>query len=333
MNMIEMAMGYFRSRVLCAAARLGVADALAGGAREVAEIAAVCHADPESLYRLLRALAAIGVTAETAPGSFVLTAFGEPLRKDAPGSVWPSVVFWSDLLAENWSYLTECVQSGDTAAHLMEQQGVQSRWSKDPHAQSIFRAVMGTAPVEDYLPIVRSWDFSHSRVVADLGGGGGSLIRAVLQSDPHLQGMLVDRPAAIEEAKPRFEAEGLLDRCRMIGADLTEEVPGGADVYLMKHVLHGYKDAAAIAVLRNCRQAMLPGAYLLVIEFVLLDVVSVRDSSMEMRLMSDLNMMAATGGQERSGVEWVKLLHRSGFELQRVIPASGGMSIIEALPV
>jgi hypothetical protein len=78
---------------------------------------------------------------------------------------------------------------------------------------------------------------------------------------------------------------------------------------------------------------MLPGAYLLVIEFVLLDVVSVRDSSMEMRLMSDLNMMAATGGQERSGVEWVKLLHRSGFELQRVIPASGGMSIIEALPV
>src|SRR4029077_1392792 len=141
---------YSRSRILCAAARLGVADALSAGERKVEDIAVACGADPDSLYRLLRALAGIGVLAETVPGSFVLTAFGDPLRKDAPNSVWSAVVFWSDLLADSWSYLTECVRTGKTAMQVMEAQGIASRWSKDPDAGAIFRAVMGTAPAEDY---------------------------------------------------------------------------------------------------------------------------------------------------------------------------------------
>jgi hypothetical protein len=133
-----------------------VADAIAGGAHDVAGIAAACRADAESLYRLLRALAAIGVIAETEPGSFVLTPMGEPLRKDASGSVWASVVFRGDLIADNWAHLTECVRTGETAPQVMARESVQSRWSKEPNAQAIFRAVMGTAPVEDSLPLVRS---------------------------------------------------------------------------------------------------------------------------------------------------------------------------------
>ena len=102
----EMAMGYFRSRVLGAAARLGVADALGAGERTVEDLAAACQADPAALYRLLRALASFGVVAETSPASFVLTAFGRPLRKDVSDSAWAGVVFWADLLADSWSYLS-----------------------------------------------------------------------------------------------------------------------------------------------------------------------------------------------------------------------------------
>src|SRR6202166_2989564 len=195
-GLVEMAMAYSRSRMLCAAARLGVADALGDDMRSVGFLADNCQADATSLYRLLRALASIGVTEETTPEHFRLTSFGKPLRRDVPQSVWSAVVFWADLLADDWSLLTDCVRTGKPASQLRDP-NVPSRWSQDPEADSIFRAVMGTAPAEDYAPIARAWDFSRANVVADLGGGGGALILAVLELHPHLRGMLVDLKASV----------------------------------------------------------------------------------------------------------------------------------------
>jgi ubiquinone/menaquinone biosynthesis C-methylase UbiE len=329
-----MAMGYFRSRVLSSAARLGVADALGGDERTIDELASLCHAESGSLYRLLRALASFGVVAETAPGRFVLTQFGEPLRKDAPNSEWPAVVFWADLLSDNWSYLTECVRSGENAAGIMQREGVVSRWSKDPYANDVFRAVMGTAPAEDYMSIARAWDFSRYSTVADLGGGGGALIAAVLEAFPTLYGMLVDRPESIDRAKPRFEVDGPATRCTLQAADLSAAVPTGADVYMMKHVLHGYDDEAAINILRNCRSVLPEQGRVLIIEFVLPNIVDRADLALEHRLMSDLNMLAVTGGKERNAAEWEVLLKRSGFACQSIIPVAGELvSIIEAAGV
>jgi len=330
-TLTSMAMGYARSRTLCAAARLGVADALGGDERTVDQLASLCQAEPASLYRLLRALASFGIVAETEPARFVLTPLGEPLRKDAPHSEWAAIVFWADLLADSWSYLTECVRTGENAGSIMKREDVTSRWSKDPDAGAIFRAVMGTAPAEDYAPIARAWDFSNYHTVADLGGGGGALISAVLTAFPHLQGMLVDRQDSIDRAKPHFEAEGLAARCKLVVADLCTAIPAGADVYMMKHVLHGYEDEAAIGVLRNCRSVLGAEGRLLVIEFVLPDVVDRADLELEQRFMSDLNMLAVTGGKERSAVEWKTLLKNSGFECRSIIPVSGELaSIIEA---
>src|ERR1700735_1852001 len=235
----EMAMGYSRSRALCAAARLGVADALGDEERSVEDLAESCGAHRESLYRLLRALASFGVVAERAPGRFVLTQFGRPLRKDVANSEWAAVVFWADLLADNWSRLTECVRTGDTAMRLMEREGVTSRWVKDPDARAIFGAVMGTAAAEAYMPIARAWDFSRYEMVADLGGGGGALIAAILEVYPKIGGILVDRQEAIDAARKRFEAEPLAGRCELVAADLSIAVPAGADVYVLKHVLAG----------------------------------------------------------------------------------------------
>jgi hypothetical protein len=343
--LVEMAMAYSRSCMICAAARLGVADALAGGERSVDDLAKGCSAEPASLYRLLRALAVFGITSETAPRRFILTPFGEPLRKDAPNSVWPAVVFWADLLGDSWSYLTDCVRTGQRAFDVMESRGIASRWSKDPDAPAIFRAVMGTAPAEDYLPIAQAWDFSGRRVVADLGGGGGALISAILKNNASLSGMLVDRPPSIEAAAPRIQADGLAERCKLIAADLLESVPSGADVYAMKHVLHGCNDDVAVKILRNCRAVIPPDGALLVVEFVLPDVISRPDPQLEGRLIADLNMMAVTGGKERSAAEWKPLLAAGGFEMRRILPVVAkdkfannvaiveGVSIIEAATV
>ncbi len=326
----EIEQGYFRSRVLAAAARLDVADALGDEERSVDQLAAVCGAHAGSLYRLLRALASFGVVAETKPRHFVLTLFGQPLRKDAPNSEWPSIIFWADLLADNWSYLTDCIRTGDPAS-VVRPESIPSRWSQDLNARAIFRGVMGTAPAEDYMFIARAWDFSKYQVIADLGGGGGGLIAAVLEAFPNVSGMLVDRQEAVDAAAARFEVEGLAGRSKLLGVDLLQEVPSGADVYMLKHVLHGYDDKMAVEILSRCRSVLPPDGRVLVIEFVLPDVVGQADPELEQRLMSDLNMLAVTGGKERSAVEWKKLLSDAGLDCGGIHPVAGDLvSIVEA---
>jgi hypothetical protein len=241
------------------------------------------------------------------------------------------VVFWGDLLADNWSYLTQCVQNGEKASQIMERQGITSRWSTVPDAKAVFGAVMGTAPAENYAPIVRAYDFSQCQVVADLGGGGGGLIAAVLKSYPRLRGILVDRPEFIDKAASRIDKEGLSARCQVVASDLSQNVPQGADAYLLKHVLHGYDDEAAIGILAQCRSVLPTKGRILVIEFVLPDVIDRPDAELEYRLTSDLNMLAVTGGQERSAAQWRDLLRSAELECRQILAVPGeSVAIVEA---
>ncbi|HEY5256538.1 MAG TPA: methyltransferase, partial [Acidobacteriaceae bacterium] len=207
-----------------------------------------------------------------------------------------------------------------------------------PEAGSIFRAVMGTAPAEDYAPIAKAWDFSRAKVVADLGGGGGSLILAVLALHPHLRGMLVDLEPSVDAARPRFAKEDPSSRCELIVCDLMQSVPPGADVYMLKHVLHGRRDPDAITILKNCRAVIPSNGNLLIIEFILPPLVSHADPQLEGHLMSDLNMLAVTGGRERSEREWKTLFDAAGFTLTGVHPVGDdkqmvrNVGIVEAKP-
>ena len=326
------AMGYFRGRALCAAARLGVADALGLGERSAEELAADCRADPAALRRLLRALASFGIAAETQPGLFRLTERGKPLRKDDPRSEWAAVVFWADLLADDWRRLTECVRAGKPARDARPA-GEPGRWDEDPEAPQIFRAVMGTAPAEDYMPIARAWDFSKYRTVADLGCGGGALTEAVLRTYPDVRAILVDRSESLEKASARLIAEGLDTRCDFLAADLLESVPSGADAHILKSVLHGYPDEDAAAILRRCRAALPADGRLLLVESVLPEVIDRPDADLEHKLMSDLNMLVATGGRERTETEWKNLLDEAGFDtLSSTGAAPQPAAILEAAP-
>jgi hypothetical protein len=328
-QLVDMAMSYHRSRALAAAARLEVADKIGDGNAGIAELAAACHADESALYRLMRALAGLGVVKELEPRRFALTEFGKPLRKDSPQSSWAGVIFWADLLADSWAHLTDCVRTGQGAAALRPEIG--ARWQQDAEVQSAFRAVMGTSPAQNYLPIARAWDFSRTSVVADLGGGGGALLEAILEISPSTRGLLVDRADSIEAARPRFASGPASGRCDLIAADLTQGVPAGADVYILKHVLHGYSDAQSIDILRHCRAALPPQGRVLIVEFVLPDVIDHADPDLERRLLSDLNMLAVTQGRERSEREWKDLLRAADLLFERTTPViSDLVSIIEA---
>ncbi|MSR56427.1 MAG: methyltransferase [Planctomycetaceae bacterium] len=334
-SLVEMAQGYFRGKVLCAAVRLGVADALGNGAKSLDELASATASNPDSLSRFLRALASIGVVEELSPGRFVLTPFGRPLCRDAPDTVWASMVFWADLLADSWNYLADCVRAGGNsgATVAMEREGVKSRWSRNPDAKAIFHAVFAETKADDMAPYVAAHEFSRYQVVADLGGAGGGLLAAILKANPHIRGILVDRKEAVAGALPKLKAAGLADRCELLDGDLLESVPLGADAYLMKHVLHGYDDDRALRILQNCRAAMSANGRLLVIEAVLPEWINHSDRALERVLMSDLNMLAVTGGRERSQTEWASLLSSARFELRRLICIPDSTCrIIEAVP-
>lgn len=149
--LVQMALAYRRSAVLCAAARLGVADVLGDEVRDLDFLAKTCQADADALYCLLRTLASMGISEETAPKQFRLTPFGGPLRKDAPRSAWSWVIL-GHLIDDSYTWPTDCVRTSKPASEVRDP-NVSTRWSQCPDALSIFHAVMGTAPVEDYTPI------------------------------------------------------------------------------------------------------------------------------------------------------------------------------------
>lgn len=332
-TLIEMAQGYFRGKALCAAVRLGIADALGDGERDLQELAAVTGADRDALHRLLRALAGMGVLREVAPELFALAPLGLPLRRDDPHSVWASIVFWADLLADSWTYLDEYVRAGgkEGAQAAMDRKGVKTRWALEPDAQAIFHAVFAEPTSADYAAFASAYDFSPYPVVADLGGAGGGLLTAILDANPETRGLLVDRKEAIHRAAPLLVAAGVRARCNLVAGDLSEGVPGSADAYVLKSVLHGYGDRDARRILEKCRAVMPPHGRLLVIEVVLPVEIAEPDPHLERLLLADLNMLAATGGRERNAAEWESLISSAGFKIGQVVTVPGqDSSIIEA---
>lgn len=331
----EMAKAFFRGKVLCAAVQLGVPDALEGGGRSLDEVAAAVGARPEPLGRLLRTLASMGIVVETTPARFELSDLGRPLCSAAPDSVSATVEFWGDLIADQWNYLAECVRRGSMAEirGALAQAEQKPRMMADPaRTRALFHRCFAESPPEHHEGFAAAYDFSRSRVVADLGGGGGGLLASILSAHPHLRGVLVDLDGAMEGARERIAAAGLADRCTVQVGDLLQGgVPVDADTYLMKHVLHIFDDDEARRILGHCRDAMAPTDRLLVLEHVIPERVDRADPVVESILMDDLNMLTVTGGAERSEAAWHALLDSAGLALERVLRATGTeVRIVEA---
>jgi hypothetical protein len=318
-----MAMGYMRGKVLAAAVRLGLADALAKPLTAAA-LPDATGCDPAALERLVRGLESVGVV-RADRGLLTLTDLGARLRRDAPDSAWASVVFWADLLADSWTYLDEVVRTGrhEAVAKAQERNGSPSRWSFEPDPVGIFNRVFAELDAEANRHFVRIHDFSRCAVVADLGGGGGGLLEAVLLAHPGMRGILVDRPEAIDGARERLAGTPVSERVDFVAGDLFESLTVQADALLMRNVLHVYDDDLAAVLLRNCHKLMRREDRLVIIEPVIPDSIAAGDADVEGIVMSDLNMMVVTGGRERTIDGWRRLLGSSGFELDATQPVSG----------
>ena len=323
----QMAAGGWVAQALYVAAKLGVADLLAEGARRPDEIAAAAGANPDALHRVLRLLASLGVFVEDEFGRFGLTPLAGPLRSDAPASLGAFVV----MLNEGphwraWGQLLHTVRTGESAFVHVYGSPIFSYYTRHPVEAQVFDAAITSRARQENESAVAAYSWPDHGTIVDVGGGEGSLLAAILATTPSARGVLFELPH-VASAAARFLAQaGLSYRCETISGDFTETIPSGGALYLLRRVLHGCTDERAILVLRNCRAAMAGGARLLVIEQLLEP-----GNEPSWGKMLDVQMLVlSAGGRERQLANYETILASAGLRVLSVIATAAGPSIIEA---
>ena len=321
--------GYRVSQALQVAATLGVADQLKDGPKYYDAVARACGAHPTSLYRLLRALAAVGVFHETGNKEFSLTPLGVCLTSDAPGST-RNYARWIGTPGQwrPWGNLLHSIKSGESAVRFTFGTDAWTYRMQHPEEQAVFDSAMSGNSRSEAQAVLEAYDFSQFGCVADVGGGQGLLLKAILLACPATRGILFDQPQVIASADQMLASAGLAQRCQIVAGSFFESVPENGDVYVMKVILHDWDDRTSIDILRTCRRAMLPMATLVVIERVVGPPNEIPEGK-----FSDLNMMVQYGALERTRQEFHDLLKRGGFEITEVVPTRSPLSIIVAQPM
>jgi len=308
---------------------LCIPDRLANGPRSSAELAMATGAHTPSLHRVLRALAVAGVLSEERDGQFSLASLGHWLRSGVPGSLRGFAVLGGEEFEAAYGGLLQTVMTGETAFdHVF---GV-SHWEHLEQNLTLsehFNEYISSGSANMSPLVLAGYDFSRFRTVVDIGGGHGILLADILQAHPNVNGILFDQPHVIKEACVRFEEAGLIGRCRMVGGDIFDNVPEGADAHVLKSILHDWDNERVMVILKNCCAALAEGGTLLIIERILPE----RAAEDPETVIMDLQMLVMTGGRERKVDEYRALLSAAGFRLNQIIPIKGGRWIIEAAHV
>jgi O-methyltransferase domain/Dimerisation domain len=332
--LLQVVTDYTSAQVVHVAVQLGIPDLLANGPCSVDELAAATDAHAPSLARLVRALAALGLVAEADGGRIELTDLGAPLRSDVPGSLRDAVLFRVGEWAwRSWGDLLYSVRSGEPAFDRVFCMSNFEYWERNPEAGAIHDAFFQAMARTTSPPIVAAYDFARFGTVVDVGGSGGALLAAILQANPGVHGILFDLPHVVAGAGSVLTEAGVADRCVVVGGTFFDSVPAGGDAYVLKYVIHDWDDERAAAILERCREAMAPGATLLVVEQVLPEHLETGAAARQVTRL-DLQMLVLTpGGRERTEAEFRSLLRQTGFDLRAVIPTASPFHILEAVPV
>ena len=327
--LFQMASGYWVSRSLYVAAKLGIADLLKDSPKSCDELATATGTNAPSLYRVLRALASLGVFAETELNHFTLTPLAACLQSDVPGSVRAFVILLGEEQYRAWGDFLYGVQTGGSPFEHVYGMNIFEYYAQNPESAKIFDESLTNFSVLESATIAASYDFSAIQTLVDVAGGEGLLIASILKSNPTLKGVLFDQPHVIERAKRFLEAEGVLERCQLAAGSFFESVPEGGDAYILKHIILDWDDERAIGILKRCHKVMPDNAKVLVAE----QVIPPGNQSFMGKFL-DLHMLAVTsGGRERTEAEYRVLFEKAGFNLTRIVPTQREVSIIEGIRV
>lgn len=320
--------GYQISQAIHVAATLGVADLLADGPKRSDELAADLSAHPGALYRLLRALATVGVFREEPGQRFTLTPLGDCLRSDAaePLRGWAAYIgrppAW-----QAWAGLLDSVRTGENAFRRVHGVSVWEYRAAHPAEGMVFDRAMTDLSRRGNRAVLDAYDFSGLGTVVDVGGGQGALLAALLAEYPAMRGVLYDLPHVVPAAERVMRQAGVSDRCTVRGGDFFESIPPDGDGYLLKGVMQDWNDDCCLAILRRIRCVIAPTARLFVLETAVAGPNEGRAAK-----FSDLNMLVSPGGQNRTLAEYRALLAAAEFDLRESPPTAVGGNVLVAVP-
>ncbi len=325
--------GYRTSLALYAAARLGIADALAAGPRSAEGVAEATGTRAASLARLLRMLAGLGLVEER-DGAYALTPMGVFLRSDVPGSARDGIVVTCEIELAAWQRLADGMRTGQTPFELAHGAALFEYLGQPQHVDLArrFDRFMSGATTGQANALLRAFDLAPFGVLVDVGGGDGTLLSVLLRAHSHLRGVLFDLPNVVDAARTKLDAAGLHERCATVGGSFFDAVPSGGDLYLLKWILHDWEDEDCVRILANCRRVIAPTGRLLLFELVVPSSAAGNADRFALAASADVHMFAVTGGRERTERELGALLQRGGFALTRVRPTEIAVSLVEATP-
>ena len=315
--------GSWMTQAVSVVAELGIADILADGARSVEDLAGQTNAHANALFRIMRALASVGIFSQDSDGRFSLTPPANLLRSDVAGSQRCFAVMMGAEFHGAWGELLHTARTGEPGFQKRFGRPAFQYMVENPDRHKFYDGAMGGYGVAEGAAMLDAYDFSVFRTVADVGGGSGMLLSAILNRHPNLNGILFDLPPVVDRTRTSISKSGLSARCRIEGGDFFSSIPRGADAYVMQHIIHDWEDSDAIAILHNCREAMDSDAKILLVETV---IPKGNESCFGKWL--DL-MMLLVGGRERTQEEYHQLFSAAGLKLNRVIPTALEVSIIE----
>jgi hypothetical protein len=318
--------GFTVSQAIFVAAKLDVAEHLTAGPVPVDRLARKTGADPDALYRLLRALASVGVFTETAPRRFGNTPMSECLRPGVPNSQHAGALMVSDLCYPSFGELRSCVETGRPGFDRIFGAPVFDHLAEHPEQGRGFDQAMTSIHGAETPAMLEAYDFAGLQTIVDVGGGNGSTLIEVLASAPRARGIVFDLPGVVARAASTIRAAGLDGRCRGEAGSFFESVPQGADAYILRHIIHDWDDAKSIEILRRCREAMAPAGKVLVVE----SVIPPGDEPHPGKWL-DLIMLAVPGGRERTRSEYEALMAAAGLKLERVVATRSPVSVLEAV--
>ena len=307
------------SRTLQVVAELGIADQLGDTPVEASELAARSGVDPQSLDRVLRLLAAHGVF-EHNEGRFGHTEASQLLRNDHPMSMraFPRMMGMPSFLA-SFDRLDHAIHTGSPAFQLVEANGLFAYLQDHPGEAEVFGESMTAKAAADIAAILATYDFGRFRRIADIGGGRGHLLRAILDAHRSTEGILFDLPTVIDTVT----IDG--GRLALHAGDFFVDPLPVADVYVLMEVIHDWPDAEATTILSAIRDVAPAGATVLIIE-------AAARADVDRRVQTlDIIMLAITGGRERTATELSALLNGAGLHVRRILDTPGTLRIVEAV--
>jgi len=318
-KLLTMTLGTVQTQLLNVAAQLNLADRLKDGPKSAPELAEATGMDPPTFARLIASLVHIGVLAETAPGRFSCTPMGALLQSDAPHTMRDvALTYGGEWFTNPWPRFIDSVRTGDGVFESAFGMKAYAYFDKNQAARAVFQRAMTSLSDQESVFVRDSYDFSSCRIVVDVGGGYGQLLRVLLQSVPSLKGILFDVPAVADGARRAWQAEAFIERCDFVGGDYNESVPAGGDLYILKRILQSRTNDQVDTLLQNIRHAMAPGGRVLIAE---------PDNSSAYGRLLDMHMLVNFGGRLRTGAEIDALLARNGFTPGRTISTGSSTTL------